>query len=151
MGKAEIYNKGPISCGVDVTARFEAYTGGILSDPVAFPQIDHEISLAGYGVDQATGKTTSSSATPGAPPGERRAGCASTRTATVSAPPALPACPSSPTSSAAPSGSEHLSQRQRVWLPCEARLRASRRACHSSAAYGSCILSALAARGRRRA
>ncbi|KAA0165852.1 hypothetical protein FNF28_03358 [Cafeteria roenbergensis] len=55
--KAEIYNKGPISCGVDVTARFEAYTGGILSDPVAFPQIDHEISLAGYGVDQATGKT----------------------------------------------------------------------------------------------
>ena len=208
--KAEIYNKGPISCGVDVTARFEAYTGGILSDPVAFPQIDHEISLAGYGVDQATGKTyfilrnswgtvrprralppvpasrgclrvlpaaqsacrVAAARAPAAcrpatvkpwfaaaappvlvsrSPGERRAGCASTRTATVSAPPALPACPSSPTSSAAPSGSEHLSQRQRVWLPCEARLRASRRACHSSAAYGSCILSALAARGRRRA
>jgi cathepsin X len=55
--KAEIYHNGPIACGVDVTAQFEAYAGGILDDPVMFPQIDHEISLAGYGVDASTGKT----------------------------------------------------------------------------------------------
>lgn len=57
MIKAELYNKGPISCGVDVTAKFEAYSGGIFDEPIADPQIDHEISLAGYGVDKATGKT----------------------------------------------------------------------------------------------
>jgi len=29
--KAAIYNDGPIGCGMDVTAEFEKYTGGIYS------------------------------------------------------------------------------------------------------------------------
>ena len=55
--KAEIYKNGPISCGVDVTAKFEAYSSGIFNEPIQDPEINHEISLAGYGVDKATGGT----------------------------------------------------------------------------------------------
>ena len=29
--KAEIFNRGPISCGIDATNEFENYTGGIFS------------------------------------------------------------------------------------------------------------------------
>ena len=30
--KAELYARGPISCGIDVTERFEQYTGGVYSE-----------------------------------------------------------------------------------------------------------------------
>jgi len=52
--KAELYARGPISCGVDATAKFEKYTGGIYSEKT-FPSINHEIAVVGWGVDAATG------------------------------------------------------------------------------------------------
>ena len=48
--KAQIYANGPIGCGISVTNKFEQYTGGIFSEAVLFPQINHEISVVGWGV-----------------------------------------------------------------------------------------------------
>jgi len=46
----EIYTRGPISCGVNVTPQFESFVGdGVFKQPLANPQIDHEISVAGWG------------------------------------------------------------------------------------------------------
>jgi cathepsin X len=49
--KTDIYTYGPISCGMDVTDNFEAYTGGIYSEKKAFPLINHEISIVGWGIE----------------------------------------------------------------------------------------------------
>jgi cathepsin X len=54
--KAELYANGPISCGIHVTDAFTKYTGGIYEEHVFFPQINHEISVVGYGHDEASGK-----------------------------------------------------------------------------------------------
>jgi len=47
--KAEIYARGPISCGIDADLKLEAYTGGILSQAKLFPMINHEIAVVGWG------------------------------------------------------------------------------------------------------
>lgn len=49
--KAEIYARGPLSCGMDVTNKFEAYTGGVFSEFLVYPMINHEISILGWGVE----------------------------------------------------------------------------------------------------
>ncbi len=54
--KTELYKYGPISCGVDATSKFDAYTGGIYSESLLFPMINHEISVIGYGVDDKSGE-----------------------------------------------------------------------------------------------
>jgi len=49
--KAEIYMRGPIGCGIEATTLFQAYTGGIYSEVDPDPEIDHEISVVGWGVE----------------------------------------------------------------------------------------------------
>jgi cathepsin X len=53
--KAELHAHGPISCGVHATDKWEKeYTGGIYSEVIRFPLINHEISVVGYGIDADT-------------------------------------------------------------------------------------------------
>jgi len=54
--KADLAKYGPIACGIEVTDAFEKYTGGIYSEFKLFPQINHEISVVGYGVDAESGE-----------------------------------------------------------------------------------------------
>ena len=44
--KAEIFARGPISCGIDATSKFEDYTGGIFSEFSLLPMINHEIAVS---------------------------------------------------------------------------------------------------------
>ena len=53
--KQEIYERGPISCGIQATEEFVAYTGGIYSQFILLPVINHEIAVVGYGIDADSG------------------------------------------------------------------------------------------------
>ncbi|KAL4480109.1 hypothetical protein ABPG74_020625 [Tetrahymena malaccensis] len=52
--KAEIFARGPISCGIAVTNKFEAYNGGVYSEKNLLTRINHEIAVVGWGVDETT-------------------------------------------------------------------------------------------------
>lgn len=45
---AEIYARGPISCGIDASF-IEDYTGGVFYNPTTDWSIDHIIALVGWG------------------------------------------------------------------------------------------------------
>lgn len=47
----EIYQRGPIACGVAVPDALENYTSGIFHDTTGDMDIVHDISVVGYGVD----------------------------------------------------------------------------------------------------
>lgn len=51
---AEIYHRGPISCGIAVTEALINHTSGIFHDKTGDIGIDHDISVVGYGVDADT-------------------------------------------------------------------------------------------------
>lgn len=50
--KAEILARGPIACGIHVTSKFEAYTGGVYDEWNLFPIANHVISVVGWGVTE---------------------------------------------------------------------------------------------------
>ena len=53
--KMEILSGGPISCGIHVTDKFEAYSGGIFSQFNVFNIPNHILAIVGWGVDSADG------------------------------------------------------------------------------------------------
>ena len=52
--KAEIFVRGPISCGIDATEKLDAYTGGIFEQVKLVPLSNHEIAIVGWGVENGT-------------------------------------------------------------------------------------------------
>lgn len=46
--KAEIFQRGPIACGLEMTRGFKEYSGGIYSEFVSHPRLNHHVSLAGW-------------------------------------------------------------------------------------------------------
>ena len=45
----EIYQRGPIACGIAVPQALDDYTGGIYCDDTGDMEIVHDISIVGYG------------------------------------------------------------------------------------------------------
>jgi cathepsin X len=50
----EIYQRGPIACGIAVTDAMENYTSGIFEDLTGDLDITHEISIVGFGEEEGT-------------------------------------------------------------------------------------------------
>ena len=47
----EIFQRGPIACGVAVPDALETYTGGIFDDKTGDVELVHDISVVGFGVE----------------------------------------------------------------------------------------------------
>jgi hypothetical protein len=50
----EIYQRGPIACGIAVTQEMENYTSGIFEDRTGDLDVVHEISIVGFGEENGT-------------------------------------------------------------------------------------------------
>jgi len=50
----EIYQRGPIACGIAVPDSLEEYTGGIYQDTTGDMDIVHDVSVVGWGVENGT-------------------------------------------------------------------------------------------------
>ncbi|RYE32130.1 MAG: hypothetical protein EOP48_31165 [Sphingobacteriales bacterium] len=49
--KKAISGQGPVSCGIELTPEFEAYTGGVFQQETSSGVRNHYVSLVGWGVD----------------------------------------------------------------------------------------------------
>lgn len=49
--KAEIYKRGPISCGIKSTEKLDEYVSGIFEEHILLPIMDHIVSVVGWGLD----------------------------------------------------------------------------------------------------
>jgi cathepsin X len=56
--KAEVYQRGPVSCSIMATAGLEAYTGGIYSECHSRILSNHIVSIIGYGHEVVNGTDT---------------------------------------------------------------------------------------------
>lgn len=45
----EIYERGPIACGMAATAEFKAYSGGLFADKSGSYVFNHYVSVFGWG------------------------------------------------------------------------------------------------------
>jgi len=52
--KKALFANGPIGCGIDATDAFEEYAGGIYREKLDSIDINHEISVVGWGVENGT-------------------------------------------------------------------------------------------------
>ena len=50
----ELFQRGPLSCGIAVPDALMNYTSGIFDDKTNNLEIEHEISVVGYGVENGT-------------------------------------------------------------------------------------------------
>lgn len=50
----EIYQRGPISCGISATDELVNYTGGIFIDTSGVQDFNHEVSVLGWGEENGT-------------------------------------------------------------------------------------------------
>ena len=51
---AELYKRGPLACGVMATQALEVYEGGIFTQYNKVSEINHSISVVGWGVENGT-------------------------------------------------------------------------------------------------
>lgn len=54
--KAEIYKRGPVGCGIQVTERFLNYTSGVYTEWLPWYQMNHEVAVVGWGVSEDGGE-----------------------------------------------------------------------------------------------
>ena len=50
----EIYQRGPITCEIAVTDKLINYTSGIFVDKTGRKELDHDISITGWGEENGT-------------------------------------------------------------------------------------------------
>ena len=50
--KAEIHKRGPISCEMTTTKKFDEYKSGIYEESTFIKEMNHVVSVIGWGLDE---------------------------------------------------------------------------------------------------